>query len=287
MRPPGAPGPRLLFVHGFLGAAADWNELRARLAPHLASDCFELPGHGAAPPVAGPAGAWFPAAAARLRAACAALPVPPVVVGYSMGGRLALYTAVRFPEAAGGLVLLGADPGLRDPAARATRGARDEALARDLAGARGERAFAAWLRRWYELPLFGSLSRQRRFGDLLQRRLRQHPGRLAAALRGLSVARQPGLWDALPALRCPALFIAGAGDAKYRGLAERIGALGAPWQTALCPGAAHAVHLEQPEAVAGLIRRFAAELPAPAAIAADTSPAAHCAHQPPPRKEQP
>lgn len=287
MPPPIGHRPRLLFVHGFLGEAADWNELRALLAPHLASDCFELPGHGAAPPVAGPAGAWFPAAAARLRATCAALPVPPVVVGYSMGGRLALYTALRFPEAAGGLVVLGADPGLRHPAARADRGARDEALAQELAGARGDAAFAAWLRRWYGLPLFGSLSRRRPFGGLLQRRLRQDPGQLAAALRGLSVARQPALWDALPELRCPALFIAGAGDAKYRALAERVAALGPRWQAALCPGAAHAVHLEQPEAVAGLIRRFAAELPAPAAFAAGASGAAHCPHQPHPRKEQP
>lgn len=250
-------GPPLMFVHGFLGEAADWDRLRAQLAPDGAAACFELPGHGAAPPVAGTSSDWFPDAARRLQQACARLPAPPVVVGYSMGGRLALYTAVCSPGVASGLVLLGADPGIGDEAARTERGARDEALARELAAAGDEQAFAAWLRRWYAAPLFGRLNRHPAFEMLLRRRLRQCPRALAAALRGLSVSRQPALWNALHGLPIPALFIAGAEDAKYRAVAERIAALGAPWQAAVCRDAAHAVHVEQPRAVAGLIRSFA------------------------------
>ena len=262
--------PPLLFVHGFLGEAGDWAEMRALLDPPLAASCFELPGHGAAQPVAATAGSgaarWFAPAAERLRAACTALAAPPVVVGYSMGGRLALYTALRYPRAARGLVVIGADPGIEEAAARAARLTRDEALARQLAAAGDETAFIRWLQRWYAAPLFGDLRQRPHFDDLLRRRLRGRPDSLAAALRGLSVAVQPALWDALPRLPIPALFIAGADDAKYRAVAERIAALGAPWQTAICPGAAHAVHLEQPETVARLIGAFAtAGMPAPAA----------------------
>lgn len=277
--PPPA-GPPLLFVHGFLGEAADWDGLRALLGADVAATCFELPGHGAAPEVAvaasrrsadaahrrqrpdpsvpeAAASSWFPDAARRLQRACARLPAPPVVVGYSMGGRLALYTAVRHSGVARALVLLGADPGIAEPAARAERRARDDALARELAAAGNKQAFAAWLRRWYAAPLFGRLNRHAAFETLLRRRLRQRPGALAAALRGLSVSRQPALWNALQALPVPALFIAGAEDAKYRAVAGRIAALGPPRQAAVCPGAAHAVHIEQPDAVAGLIRSFA------------------------------
>ena len=273
-------GPPLLFVHGFLGEAADWDGLRALLGPDVAAACFELPGHGASPPVTGAASgcsahaaqrlrqpgtsgpeaaasSWFPDAARRLERACARLPAPPVVVGYSMGGRLALYTAVRRPGVARALVLLGADPGIAEPAARAERGARDEALACELAAAGDERAFAAWLRRWYAAPLFGRLHRHPAFETLLRRRLRQRPQTLAAALRGLSVSRQPDLWNALPALPIAALFIAGGEDTKYRAIAARIAALGAPWQAAVCPDAAHAAHVEQPRAVADLIGAFA------------------------------
>ena len=254
-------GPPLLFVHGFLGEAADWDGLRALLGPDVGAACFELPGHGAAPPVAAAAGRgperWFPAAAERLRDACVAQAAPPVLIGYSMGGRLALYTALRFPRAAGGLIVIGADPGVAEGAALAERLTRDEALARQLAGAGDEDAFAGWLQRWYAAPLFGGLPRRADFDALLRRRLRGRPASLAAALRGLSVAVQPSLWEALPRLRVPALFIAGAEDTKYRGVAERIAALGAPWQAAVCPNAAHAVHIEQPPAVAGLIRSFA------------------------------
>ena len=255
-----AARPPLLFVHGFLGEAGDWVELRALLEPPLAGSCFELPGHGAAQPVAPGAGRgearWFAPAAERLRVACAAMATPPVLVGYSMGGRLALYTALRFPRAARGMIVIGADPGIEDAAARAERLIRDETLARQLATAGDEAAFTGWLQRWYAAPLFGNLRHHPQFDDLLRRRLRGRPAALAAALRGLSVAVQPVLWDALPRLPIPALFIAGAGDAKYHAVAERIAALGAPWQSVVCPGAAHAVHLEQPEAVAGWIRTF-------------------------------
>ena len=252
--------PPLLFVHGFLGEARDWDRMRTLLEPALVANCFELPGHGAARPIAADAGAeptrWFLAAGARLHEACAALAAPPVLVGYSMGGRLALYTALRFPRAVRGLVVVAADPGIEDPAARAERLGRDEALARQLAAAGDQAAFTAWLQRWYAAPLFGSLRHHPHFDDLLRRRLRGRPASLAAAMRGLSVGVQPVLWKALPRLPIPALFIAGADDAKYRAVADRIATLGASWECAVCPGAAHAVHLEQPEAVARLIRTF-------------------------------
>ena len=252
--------PPLLFVHGFLGEAGDWERMRALLEPALVVNCFELPGHGTAPPIAaaadGAPARWFPAAGERLRDACAAPAAPPVLVGYSMGGRLALYTALRFPRAVRGLIVIGADPGIEDAAARAERLTRDEALARQLVAAGDRATFSAWLQRWYAAPLFGGLRRHPRFDDLLRRRLRGRPAALAAALRGLSVAVQPVLWEALPRLPIPALFIAGADDAKYRAVADRIATLGAPWENAVCPGAAHAVHLQQPDAVAGLIRTF-------------------------------
>ena len=234
--------------------------MRALLEPAQGAHCFELPGHGTAQPIAADAGRgparWFVAAGERLHEACAALAAPPVLVGYSMGGRLALYTALRFPRAVRGLIVVAADPGIEDAAARAGRLGRDEALARQLASAGDQAAFTAWLQRWYATPLFGSLRHHPQFEDLLQRRLRGRPASLAAAMRGLSVGVQPVLWEALPRLPIPALFIAGADDPKYRAIADRIASLGGPWEAAVCPDAAHAVHLQQPDAVAGLIRAF-------------------------------
>ena len=234
--------------------------MRALLEPALGANCFELPGHGTAQPIAADAGRgparWFVAAGERLHEACAALAAPPVLVGYSMGGRLALYTALRFRRAVRGLIVVAADPGIKDAAVRAERLGRDEALARQLASAADQAAFTAWLQRWYATPLFGSLRHHPQFEDLLRRRLRGRPAAQAAALRGLSVGVQPVLWEALPRLPIPALFIAGADDPKYRAIADRIASLGGPWEAAVCPDAAHAVHLQQPHAVAGLIRAF-------------------------------
>ena len=280
--------PPLLFVHGFLGDGEDWAALRRALDP-VPSATFELPGHGTSLPLAGPRTGseegrappgtpaavlaaqapavdvaydahtgWFGALARGLGAACARATHPPILVGYSMGGRVALYTALHHPGTASGLVLLGADPGIEQAAERGRRWMHDLALARELAAAEADpAAFTAWLQRWYAAPLFATLRAHPHSPQVIRRRQRQRPAHLAAALCGLSVARQPSLWPALPQLALPALFIAGAEDPKYRGIAARIGQIGEPWRTAVCPGAGHAVHLEQPAAVARLIREFA------------------------------
>ena len=78
----------------------------------------------------------------------------PVVAGYSMGGRLALYLALRFPERCAGLILESASPGLESASERAARRAADESKAERLQS--GD--FEAFLRDWYAQPLFASLA---------------------------------------------------------------------------------------------------------------------------------
>ncbi len=53
----------------------------------------------------------------------------PVIAGYSMGGRLALYLALRHPDRCAGLFLESASPGLEDAGERAARRAADGEMA--------------------------------------------------------------------------------------------------------------------------------------------------------------
>ena len=236
---------RVVLVHGFTQTQAAWEPVAAGLRARLRLVRVDLPGHG------GSAGVRTGfAEAAGLLGTCGGRAA---YVGYSLGGRLCLRLALDRPELVRALVLLGASPGIADPAARAERRAADEALA---AGVERD-GVAAFLDRWLAGPLFATLPPSRAG---LPDRLANTPEGMASALRLLGVGAQAPLWNRLADLRCPTLLVAGALDAKFAALAaEMAAAIGPAARLALVPGAGHAVHLERPAAVAALLDGFLTE----------------------------
>lgn len=225
--------PPLLCVHGFLGAPADWDAL----AQALPVETWALPGHGS------PQASSFGDAVQRLIARIRACPVPPHLVGYSMGGRLALAAALEPGVRLASLVILSASPGLETESARVARARADDRLADDLAA----RGLPRFVRDWYAQPLFASLQRRPALlNDLLTRRADGDADARAAALRALTVGRQPSLWPRLAALAPPALFIAGERDAKYRAELARAAGLCPRARLLTVPDSGHLPHLERP-----------------------------------------
>jgi 2-succinyl-6-hydroxy-2,4-cyclohexadiene-1-carboxylate synthase len=233
---------RVVLVHGFTQTLAAWAPVAAGLRARWRLVRVDLPGHGGSAGVR----AGF-AEAAGLLGACGGRAA---YVGYSLGGRLCLRLALDRPELVRALVLLGASPGIADPAARAERLAADEALATGVE----DDGVAAFLDRWLAGPLFATLPPERAG---LPERLANTAEGLASALRLLGAGAQAPLWDRLAGLRCPTLLVAGARDAKFAALAaEMAAAIGPAARLALVPGAGHAVHLERPAEVAALLDGF-------------------------------
>lgn len=176
------------------------------------------------------------------------------LLGYSMGGRVALATAVAHPERIASLILESASPGLAGADERQARIASDNALA-ELAEREGTETFIA---RWERMPLFAS---QERLPEQIRRRLHEqrlanNPKGLANSLRGLGTGVQPSLWDRLEELRMPCLVMAGGLDAKFVAIAERMANAVAGARPAVVAGAGHTVHLEQPAAFERLVTEF-------------------------------
>jgi 2-succinyl-6-hydroxy-2,4-cyclohexadiene-1-carboxylate synthase len=244
----------VLWLHGFAGDGGSFDGLRPALSSSVRATLPDLPGHGASDPPMEPATGWEETLT-QLEAILRALPGPRLLAGYSMGARLALALALRAPDAVHALLLESGSAGLRDPAARAQRRAEDEQLA-ELALREGIAAFVA---RWEETKVLAGLKDlpEVTAAALRTRRLAQHPRGLAAALRAFGQGVQPQQWDALPALRCPAVVIAGALDTKYMALARGLAAA-LPRATArIVEGSGHTPHLERPDAFATLVREAA------------------------------
>ncbi len=247
--PPDAPP--VLFLHGFLGAASDWDATADALADAFRCVAVDLPGHGAA--VGLPAAAYtFEGTLAAIADTLDELGIARCrVVGYSMGARLALGFALTYPGRVTRLVLESGSPGLKTDEERAARRATDEERARQI-----EADFERFVGEWYRMDLFASLKHHPELrADLVAKRRRNIPSEVARSLRGAGTGRQPSFWADLDRLAVPTLAVAGGRDRKYADLAFAMAVAGPPVLPAVVP-AGHIVHAERPDLFQALVRDF-------------------------------
>jgi len=247
----GTVGLPLVFLHGAFGCGADAHAVATGLTPRRCL-LVDLPGHGPASAAHGPTS--FEAA---LDDIAATLPAQCDLVGYSMGARLALAFAVRAPERVRRLVLESGTAGLADSTEARTR--------RTLDDERGQALLqdpAAFLRAFWDLPLFASLSRHPQREALIAERIARvtaHPAPFADALRNLSVGRQPNLWPSLEHVRAPTLVVTGALDDRFTALGAALTDALPIAQHVVIDDAGHRTHLEQPAAFCSALRNFLGE----------------------------
>ena len=242
------PRGGICLLHGFSGAGLNWSTVAELLnSPIVIAP--DLIGHGGTDSPPDPTRYRMEAAAADLFTLWGQLELPPMhLVGYSMGGRLALYTALTYPAMVTRLTLESASPGLASEIERADRCAADEVLA-DRIETNGIEWFATM---WEQLPLFQHQPKTVR--EILRTvRLSQSPRGLAHSLRAMGTGAQPSLWDRLPELSMPVDLIVGALDAKFLAINQQMAAHISTCRLHVVDGAGHSVHQEQPHAAAALI----------------------------------
>lgn len=251
--------PACVFLHGFLGNAHEWTGTAGALAPLGPLAAIDLPGHGDSWPVTQRTwedlGAQFSALLQSHQIDRTSL------IGYSMGGRLALFLALRNPERYSALVLESASPGLRTAEEAHNRLHADLELAHSLEQIaledEPEGAFRLFLSQWYEQAIFGTRRKdpcatQR----LIEQRLDSDPLRLAAGLRLLSVGAQPSLWEELPNLQVPTLLIVGEEDRKFCRIAEEMCERCPRMAMEVFSGCSHNVHWENPGGYTTAVKAF-------------------------------
>jgi 2-succinyl-6-hydroxy-2,4-cyclohexadiene-1-carboxylate synthase len=252
--------PTLILLHGFTGSALSWGSLLEEFASAgLRVIAFDLHGHGLSEAPAAPERYSMEHCQADLLAALRQLGIAPaeaILLGYSLGGRIALYCA--FSGFFRALILESASPGIVDPRERAARQRQDEELAASIE----REGIAAFVARWEQQPLFASHQRlpEARRAALRAQRLTNRPQGLAGSLRGVGTGVQLPLHARLPELSLPVLLICGTLDEKFCAIGKEMARLLPRATLAIVPDAGHTVHLEQPARFAELVLSFCANL---------------------------
>jgi 2-succinyl-6-hydroxy-2,4-cyclohexadiene-1-carboxylate synthase len=249
-------GAPLMLLHGFTGCAGSWAHVQPALAARFKLIMPDLTGHGRTDSPPDPARYRMEHCVEDLIAILDALDVERThLLGYSMGGRVALAAAIEHPARVASLILESASPGLATAAERQARVAGDNALA-DFIEREGIEAFVA---RWERIPLFSTQERlpQAVRARVRNQRLVNNRTGLANSLRGIGTGVQTALWDRLGELRMPCLIMAGELDAKFVGVAARMAAAIPGARLATVADAGHTIHLEQPGEFERLVIEFA------------------------------
>ncbi len=227
----------VLFIPGFMQPASAWAAVAERLDPP--TTLLDHREHS------------FEGRLGEIAAAGAQA----LLVGYSLGGRLALRAALRDPGRYAGLVTVGVTAGIEEAAERAARAEADERLASWIEAAPIEDVVAVWERQ----PLFAdqsdALIEQQRAG-----RLAQDPVALARLLRTAGQGVLEPVWPDLLMFELPLLAIAGSRDAGYASAAKKIADTAPNAHAKIVENAGHAPQLQLPEEVASLIAAFRSNL---------------------------
>lgn len=242
--------PPVLFLHGFMGSSEDWKNVIQFVSFDYYCITIDLPGHGKTDleknlTFEKTAIALIEFLKLQKMRRC-------FLVGYSMGGRLALFLALRFPDYFRKVVLESASPGLWTQEERENRLRMDELIARQLESGN----FKTFLFKWYSQPLFKRLANQSDFDQLLKARLKNDPKALAQLLRILGTGNQPSLWDELHQCKIPILLMVGEEDKKYQLIAEEMCQSSELIQSLIVKKCSHNIHFQHPKRFANHLCEF-------------------------------
>ncbi|EGQ21475.1 2-succinyl-6-hydroxy-2,4-cyclohexadiene-1-carboxylate synthase [Sporosarcina newyorkensis 2681] len=247
--------PAIVLLHGFTGSTDTWRETIDILLTQHHVITVDLIGHGRTASPTEPERYQMNEQIEDLHQLLADLHIEqPILLGYSMGGRVALGYAATYSDQIAGLILESSSPGLGTEAERTTRCVADAKLAERIEN-EGIEKFIDF---WQEIPLFHSqkkLSDEKQLAVRLER-LKQQPLGLANSLRGIGTGRQPSYWDELTHFEFPVLLITGSEDEKFENIAREMKRLLPNALHETIKDAGHAIHVEKPRQFATMIKSY-------------------------------
>jgi 2-succinyl-6-hydroxy-2,4-cyclohexadiene-1-carboxylate synthase len=227
-----------VLLHGFLGSSLDWQQVCEYLPPNRQYIALDLPGHGLASDIRLAPTSGFQQCTQLIAATLKKLNISRChLVGYSLGGRIALHYALQAPQQIASLVLESAHSGLATAEQRISRQQTDKLWAQRFS----QQPLVQVLHDWYQQAVFSSLN-EKQAAALIKVRSDNNGKALAAMLDSTSLARQDNLIAGLAAFNCPCIYITGAQDQKFFSLASQLDKAVPQLKLVIFKNAGHNIH---------------------------------------------
>jgi 2-succinyl-6-hydroxy-2,4-cyclohexadiene-1-carboxylate synthase len=248
-------GEPIVFLHGFTGDVTTWYVCK-KIFPNHQLIFVDLIGHGKTESPLDMTRYRMDEVVQDLREMMGKLQIEQThLVGYSMGGRVALSFAITYPQCIKTLILESSSPGLKTEAEREERKKADEKLANYIL----ENGMETFVNYWENIPLFQSqkILPSKIKEKIRKQRLQNNPIGLANSLIGMGTGVQPSWWGApLQRISAPMLLICGELDKKFCQMAKEMERFIPIARTHIVPSAGHAIHVEQPRIFGKIVSEF-------------------------------
>lgn len=248
----------IIFLHGFTGNLKDWIFLKDKLHNDYSPIFIDLLGHGKSSAPNNP----------ELYSLDSQIEILDKIVnevninrfslaGYSMGGRIALSYALKFPKKINALILESTSFGIENDVEREERIKSDI----DLADFIEKSDIEDFINYWIKLPLFKSMEKlsTEKTNDLIkERKLNNNKIGLSNSLKGFSAGKMPNYLSKISEFKNPANLIVGSLDQKFLKIALRTNDLFPNSKLNIVNDCGHNVHFEKPEEFLKLLNNFLA-----------------------------
>ncbi|QFS48188.1 2-succinyl-6-hydroxy-2,4-cyclohexadiene-1-carboxylate synthase [Nostoc sphaeroides] len=249
--------PPILFLHGFMGNIDEFDEAIKLLSDEFYYLTLDLPGHGKTQVLGGDEYYTMANTAHALINLLDELKMAKCfLIGYSMGGRLALYLTLHFPERFHKVLLESASPGLPTEAERLERIKMDTQIGRKLTRSIEKSDLKAFLSNWYNQPIFGYIKNHPEYDRMIKSRLQNNPHELDKSLRFMGTGCQPSLWQKLQENNIPLLLLVGEYDKKFISINNQMDQICEFAQLKIISNAGHNIHFENTFAFVENIKDF-------------------------------
>jgi 2-succinyl-6-hydroxy-2,4-cyclohexadiene-1-carboxylate synthase len=245
----------LVLLHGFTGNSTTWTPFTEGWGKYTKLIIPDIIGHGKTESPEVLSRYQIEASASDLKTLLDNIGVNQVdILGYSMGGRLALSFAVLFPNRVRKLILESSSPGLASESERQQRCMKDAELANFI----NEQGISAFVDYWGEISLFSTMKRlpSATQQKIREQRLDNSPTGLSNSLLGMGTGSQPSWWEKLSGLSCEVLLLTGAEDQKFCAIAERMMKELKNSSWIVIEDSGHAIHVEKPEKFGTIVSDF-------------------------------
>lgn len=250
------PGkPTILFLHGFTGSSEDWSEIIPQIDSNFSSIAVDLIGHGKSDSPGDVALYKIDSIVRQLKSVIEKSALDKIILcGYSMGGRVALSFANKYPQLISGLILESSTAGIKNEDERSTRIKNDEQLAEKII----QFGIEEFIDYWLNLPIFELQKKlpKQKLEEIRASKLKNNPTGLANSLLGFGTGKMTPLWERLNNFFFPVLLLSGELDQKYCELNKEMNKLLPNSQHIIVDSAGHNIHLEKPSEFVIFVNQF-------------------------------